>query len=359
MILLLGATIVAYSGYSELQAQGILTLEDLRANTTNSDHGDLVSMVQSDGDYRFIYILLGSPSIGLWYWCSDQTIVQRVLGAKQLSDAQLGPIFAGFIKILPVPLFVFPGVVAAALYKDEVGEVSDMAIFVLIKNLISTPGLKGLICAAMLSALMSTVAGALNSVATLVSVDICKQLKPDISDSGLVMIGRVVAAVVLLLSVGWSTQVTPTSQLPFDATALLQPVALAEPTCSHSPMHNGMHSCCAFDWPADQQVHKCFRGDQRHVGLPDTTDLGDLLARGALGICPICDCSYLSRSRLMPLLTRPAGLQPRGTHQAAIVTLGFGFVLGMTIFVIDFQTKALTGVRLQGALCSHTLLALS
>ena len=207
-ILLLGTTIVSYSAWGELQAQGIGTLEELRQNTTNTTSGvDRMSMVQWDGDYRFYYLLLGYPVLGTWYWCTDQTIVQRVLGAKQLSDAQIGPIFAGFIKILPVPLFVLPGVMASVLYKDQV-TVPDMAMFVLIKNLVTAPGLKGLICAAMLSALMSTVAGALNSVATLVSVDICKQLKPSTSDSGLVLIGRVTATLVLLLSVGWSTQIS-------------------------------------------------------------------------------------------------------------------------------------------------------
>ena len=83
-----------------------------------------------------------------------------------------------------------------------------MAIFVLIKHLVTVPGVKGLICAAMLSALMSTVAGALNSVATLVSVDICRQLKPTLSDAELVRIGRGTAAVVLVLSVLWSTQIS-------------------------------------------------------------------------------------------------------------------------------------------------------
>ena len=90
--------------------------------------------------------------LGIWYWCTDQTIVQRVLGAATIRDAQLGPLFAAAIKFLPVPLFVFPGVMAYVLYSDEV-EVPDDAIFVLIRHLVP-PGCKGLILAGMLSALM-------------------------------------------------------------------------------------------------------------------------------------------------------------------------------------------------------------
>ena len=129
--------------------------------------------------------------------------MQRVLGAATLRDAQLGPLFAAAIKVLPVPLFVFPGVMAYVLFRDQV-EVADDAIFVLIRNLVP-PGAKGLILAGMLSALMSTIAGALNSVSTLISIDIYQKLRPDAADADLLRVGRVTAVVVMILATAWST----------------------------------------------------------------------------------------------------------------------------------------------------------
>ena len=123
-------------------------------------------------------MLLGYPVLGIWYWCSDQTIVQRVLGARSEWDAQVGPIFAGFIKVLPVFLMVFPGVIAYVLFRDKIGEDADATLSVLILELLPR-GMQGLVLAGLLAAMMSTVAGALNSTATLVSIDIVKRMRPD------------------------------------------------------------------------------------------------------------------------------------------------------------------------------------
>eukprot|EP01052_Picozoa_sp_SAG31_P031656 SAG31_NODE_3376_length_4349_cov_1.760471_2_plen_710_part_00 len=208
VVILLSFTVLAYRVASQLQTHGIASLDALHNATTNvTTQDDLVSMVRSYGDYRFYYLVLGSLPIGLWNWCSDQTTAQSILGAKSLADAQLGPIFAGFIKIMPVPLFVFPGVAARVLYKDEVGGTSDMAMFVLIENL-APPGLKGFMFVAMVSSLMSTVAAALNSMATLMAVDIFLQVRPNLSDNGLVVVGRLTATVILLLSVAWATHIS-------------------------------------------------------------------------------------------------------------------------------------------------------
>jgi SSS family solute:Na+ symporter len=149
--------------------------------------------------------LLGYPILGLWYWCSDQTIVQRVLGAKTLKDAQTGSIFAGFLKILPVFILVFPGVIAYAIFRDEIGTDANLALPVLINNLLPV-GLKGIVAASLMAALMSTIAAALNSSATLVAVDIYKRIKPKASDRKQVSIGRIAAIIVMILSILWSTQ---------------------------------------------------------------------------------------------------------------------------------------------------------
>ncbi len=148
---------------------------------------------------------LGYPILGLWYWCSDQTIVQRVLGAKTQNDAQLGPIFAGFLKILPVFILVLPGVFAYVLFRDVIGTDANQAFPVLVNNLLPV-GLKGVMAAAMLAALMSTIAAALNSSATLVAVDIVKRLNPSTTDRKQIRVGRIAAVVVMVLAMLWSTQ---------------------------------------------------------------------------------------------------------------------------------------------------------
>jgi solute:Na+ symporter, SSS family len=151
-------------------------------------------------------VLLGYPIIGLWYWCADQTIVQRVLGAKDERNARLGPLFAGFIKILPVFLFVLPGVIAAALVKQgrlpAFGNSAD-TYSVLINHLLPV-GLKGVVAAALLAALMSTVSGALNSIATLFSLDLYKRWRPAASEKKLTSIGRWATFAAMVAAILWS-----------------------------------------------------------------------------------------------------------------------------------------------------------
>jgi SSS family solute:Na+ symporter len=128
-----------------------------------------------------------------------------VLGAKTKRDAQMGPIFAGFLKILPVFILVFPGVIAYILFKDIIGTNANMALPVMINQLLPV-GLKGLMAATLLAALMSTIAAALNSSGTLVTVDIVKRMNPGISDRNQIKIGRYAAVIVMLLAMLWSTQ---------------------------------------------------------------------------------------------------------------------------------------------------------
>ncbi len=164
-----------------------------------------LSMIRTEGNYTWWIMLLGYPVIGIWYWCADQTIVQRVLGARSERDAQTGPIFAGFIKVLPVFLMVFPGAIAYVLFRREIGEDADSTLSVMILKLLPQ-GLQGLVLAGLLAAMMSTVAGALNSAATLVSIDIVKRLRPATADRTLVRIGQVTAVGVMIAAVAWSTQ---------------------------------------------------------------------------------------------------------------------------------------------------------
>ncbi len=201
VILILGAGAIALFAIFALGDHGIHSLGDLKAAVKPGQ----LSMIRTDGEFAWYIMLLGYPVLGIWYWCSDQTIVQRVLGAETERDAQLGPIFAGFIKILPVLFMVLPGVIGYVLFKDVIADNKDATLIIMIQELLPI-GLQGIVIAGLLAALMSTVAGALNSTATLVSIDIVKRIKPDTEDHKLVRIGQVTVGVVLVLAIAWSTQ---------------------------------------------------------------------------------------------------------------------------------------------------------
>lgn len=203
VILVLGALLILAFSLAALPAHGIHSLADLRAA---AKPGQLTMLHTHDSAGLSWYgVLLGYPVLGIWYWCTDQTIVQRVLGARSSDDAQLGPLFAGFLKILPVFVLVLPGVIACVLFHDLIGTSSNQTLPVLIEQLIPT-GLRGVITAAVLAALMSAVAAALNSIGTLVAVDIVARLRPTTSDRAQVTIGRISSVVVMLLAMAWSTQ---------------------------------------------------------------------------------------------------------------------------------------------------------
>ncbi|MGB9836848.1 MAG: sodium:solute symporter [Candidatus Saccharicenans sp.] len=203
VILILGAITVTLFAIFALPAHGITGLAQFKAALKP----DQLSMLQTGSQVglNWYAVLLGYPILGIWYWCTDQTIVQRVLGARTQRDAQLGPLFAGFLKLLPPFILVLPGVIGYVLFRDLIGNDANQTLPVLINQLIPT-GIKGLITAALLAALMSTIAAALNSAATLVAVDIVQKIKPGTSDEKQVKIGRLSAVLVMILAMLWSTQ---------------------------------------------------------------------------------------------------------------------------------------------------------
>ncbi len=203
VILILGALLILAFSLAALPSHGIHSVEQFRA-AAKPEQLSMLHTHDSAG-LSWYAVLLGYPILGIWYWCTDQTIVQRVLGARSSEDAQLGPLFAGFLKILPVFLLVLPGVIAYVLFHDIIGHESNQTLPVLIEQLIPT-GVRGVITAAVLAALMSAVAAALNSIGTLVAVDIVARLRPSTSDRAQVTIGRVSSVVVMLLAMAWSTQ---------------------------------------------------------------------------------------------------------------------------------------------------------
>jgi SSS family solute:Na+ symporter len=173
--------------------------------------GNFLSMARSAGDASglpWYSVLLGYPVLGIWYWCADQTIVQRVLAARDEKQARLGPLFCAFIKILPVFFFVLPGVICVALVQQDYFEgggplrTADTYTFMLTRML--PAGLKGLVAAAMLAAAMQTCSAALNSSATLVAYDIVKRWRPGTTDHRLVVIGKFTTVVATLIAIALS-----------------------------------------------------------------------------------------------------------------------------------------------------------
>jgi SSS family solute:Na+ symporter len=158
------------------------------------------------GNVPWYSILLGYPVIGIWYWCCDQTIVQRVLAAKDEKNARLGPLFCAFIKILPVFLFVLPGIICVALVQKGyfgagVGPATSKDAYPFMITHLLPVGLKGLVIAAMLAAAMQTCSAALNSAATLFAYDIWKRWNPQTTDHSLVKIGRWTTVVATILAI--------------------------------------------------------------------------------------------------------------------------------------------------------------
>jgi len=169
--------------------------------------GNFLSLLRPGGDpsgLPWYSIFLGYPVLGIWYWCCDQTIVQRVLAAKDERHARLGPLFCAFIKILPVFFFVLPGVICVALVQQGVlvrGPAAPADTYTFMIMHLLPAGLKGLIAAAMLAAAMQTCSAALNSTATLFAYDIVKRRRPGTSDHRLVVVGKgaTVAATILAI----------------------------------------------------------------------------------------------------------------------------------------------------------------
>src|SRR5437016_9655718 len=163
----------------------------------------------SDPDFPWTGIFFGAPILGIWYWCTDQVIVQRVLSARDEGHAKAGTIFAGFLKILPVFLLVVPGLIAVALFRDLFkfspnGQVlnGDIAFPTLIINLLPT-GLVGLMIAALLATLMGAMSAVFNSASTLVTLDFYKKIKPDATELQLVGFGRVMTGFMVILGLAW------------------------------------------------------------------------------------------------------------------------------------------------------------
>lgn len=212
IVLLAGAVVMSVAAYTKMGGWDSMVHVLEQKNELSK-----LSMMRPHGDSSnlpWYAVLLGYPVLGIWYWCADQTIVQRVLGAKDENHARVGPLFCGFIKILPVFIFVMPGLFAYALYQsgsldlsglktiDAAGNevVNSKGIYTLMILQLIPKGMAGILVAALLSGLMSQISGALNSISTMASYDIYKRYKPDATDAKLVRAGKIAAGISFVVS---------------------------------------------------------------------------------------------------------------------------------------------------------------
>ncbi|WP_428308223.1 sodium:solute symporter [Lacipirellula sp.] len=169
-----------------------------------------------NGDYPWLGMMICAPVIGLWYWCTCQYIVQRALGAKDEREARRGSIFAGMLKLLPVFLFIIPGIIAFGLAKTGTTGMTGMigpdgkaiaeqaqSAFPQMVLYVLPLGVRGIVVAGLLAALMSSLAGVFNASSTLFTMDIYQKYRPESSQAHLVWVGRMATVVMVLIGIAW------------------------------------------------------------------------------------------------------------------------------------------------------------
>ncbi len=192
VILLFGTGALSFIALSEVGGW-----EALQA-ATNPEDFDMVRPAD-DPEMPWPGLVLGVPILGIWYWCTDQVIVQRVLGARDIHNARMGAMLAAFLKITPVFLFVLPGLCGRVLFP----EAEPTAIFPKLLTELLPIGVTGLVSAALIAALMSSIDSTLNSTATLVCIDFYQRFRPEAAAEQVVRVGRWTTVVVMGFGIGW------------------------------------------------------------------------------------------------------------------------------------------------------------
>ncbi|OQP54657.1 Na+/glucose cotransporter [Niastella yeongjuensis] len=197
IVLLLGSAVLLFIGLDKVGGWGTLM---------HSLPKEKLNMFQplSNPDFPWAGILFASPIVGLWYWCTDQHIVQRCLAARNEKEARRGTIFAAYLKLMPFFIFMIPGLIAYTLHQQ--GKINmtdtDVAFPTLVKEIMPV-GLRGLLAGGLLAALMSSLASVYNACSTLFTMDIYKKIKPEASNHELVRVGRIATGIVVLLGMIW------------------------------------------------------------------------------------------------------------------------------------------------------------
>lgn len=212
-ILLLGSAVILWLGLKELG--GWDEMMRICSEKVVNEQGDtMVNLIRSnnDPDYPWLGALIGSSIIGFWYWCTDQFIVQRVLSGKDEKEARRGTIFGAYLKLLPVFLFLIPGMIAYAIHVKNGGGFlplldngvhnADAAFPTLVAKLLPA-GVKGVVVCGILAALMSSLASLFNSSAMLFTIDFYKRFKPETPEKKLVVIGQIATVVIVVLGILW------------------------------------------------------------------------------------------------------------------------------------------------------------
>ncbi|GMU33829.1 MAG: sodium/solute symporter [Planctomycetia bacterium] len=191
-ILIAGGIFLTFAAISKVDGLGAL------ASGVEPEFFNLWKSVNHP-DFPWTGILFGAPILGVWYWCTDQMIVQRTLAAKNVSEARRGTILAGFLKILPVFILVLPGVAGRILFPDT--KPNDM--YAKMVNDLLPVGVKGMVVAALLAALMSSLSAVFNSSSTLVVIDFYQRLRPRATERELVWAGQISTAVLVVVGLVW------------------------------------------------------------------------------------------------------------------------------------------------------------
>lgn len=197
VLLVVGATAVSALAYMKVGSWSAVT----EAFTERE-----LSLIQplDDPTLPWLGLVTGLPLLGVYYWCSNQYIVQRALGARDLDQGRYGALLAGFLKIPVLFIMVLPGTFARLLYPNL--ERADMVFPTLVFDLLPA-GFRGIVIVALVAAIMSSIDSTLNAVSTLVTMDFVKKLKPHLANRRLVFIGRLATVVVMILGAIWAPQI--------------------------------------------------------------------------------------------------------------------------------------------------------
>ncbi|MEM9362480.1 MAG: sodium:solute symporter [Bacteroidota bacterium] len=202
VILILGSLIITFLGLQEIGGWSVMT-ETVKQ--VSPDHFNMWRPM-SDPDFPWTGLLIGGTIVGIWYWCTDQYIVQRTLAANNIKIGRRGAIFGAYLKLLPIFIFLIPGIIAFALtiQNPELFSVekADRAFPMLVKTLLPV-GLKGLVAGGLIAALMSSLASVFNSCSTIFTIDIYKKIMPDKEEKQLLRIGKTATAVIVVLGIFW------------------------------------------------------------------------------------------------------------------------------------------------------------
>jgi SSS family solute:Na+ symporter len=206
MVLMTGSFAITFFG---LRALG--GWSELKAFCSHSAAQYALWRPLSDPDFPWLGILVASPIVGIWYWCTDQYIVQRTLAARDLKTARRGALWGAFLKVWPVLIFLVPGLIGAALHSKGLlsipvkanGQLEGDQVFPTMVASLLPLGLRGLVVAGLMAALMSSLSSLFNSTAALFTVDIYEKIRPGASEQRLVAVGRIATTVVVVLGLLW------------------------------------------------------------------------------------------------------------------------------------------------------------